>query len=310
MKPEKHPKNEVVGAAVSVITTALARPATYVGQLREAVSLATCVARYPLGFFEDGVHVGDPGADATRDTPVLLVHGYGHNRSAWYTLERHLRAALFTRLHTVNYNPLRHSVPTLAAHLRARVETVRAATGADRVHVIGHSLGGIILRWYVQELGGDEHVDVAVTMASPHEGTHAAWIGFGRTAVQLRPGSALVRRLRAAARPSSVRWVSVYSNLDMLVQPCTSAMLRVPALRATNVLAKDHGHMAMLLSPGVARTITAQLEAAEGVAGVGTLRSLPSAAEDAEDTSLGTPVTAPSMVPAVGGAVAPPMAGR
>ncbi|TML38276.1 MAG: hypothetical protein E6G27_15020 [Actinobacteria bacterium] len=68
--------------------------------------------------------------------------------------------------------------------------------------------------------------------------------------------------------------------------------------------------MAMLLSPGVARTITAQLEAAEGVAGVGTLRSLPPAAEDAEDTSLGTPVTAPSMVPAVGGAVAPPMAGR
>ena len=299
MKPEKHPKNEVVGAAVSVITTALARPATYVGQLREAVSLATCVARYPLGFFEDGVHVVEPGADAARDTPVLLVHGYGHNRSAWYTLERHLRAALFTRLHTVNYNPLRHSVPTLAAHLRARVETVRAATGAERVHVIGHSLGGIILRWYVQELGGDEHVGVAVTMATPHEGTHAAWIGFGRTAVQLRPGSALMDRLARGARPSKMRWVAVYSNLDLLVQPCSSAMLRAPALRATNVLARDHGHMSMLLSSFVARTVTAQLEAAEGAPGMGTLRSLPQAGEDA------VPAAAQAAFPPM----APPMAG-
>lgn len=294
---------------MSVITTALGRPATYVGQLREAVSLATCVARYPLGFFEDDIDAGQPGDDATHDTPVLLVHGYGHNRSAWYTLERHLRHAGFTRVYSVNYNPLRHSVAALAAQLRARVELIRAATGTQHVHVIGHSLGGIILRWYVQELGGDERVGVGVTMASPHEGTHAAWIGFGRTAVQMRPGSALMRRLLAGARPSRVRWVAVYSNLDLLVQPCSSAMLRVPGLRATNVLAKDHGHMSMLLSHRVARTITAQLEAAEGVAGVGTLLSLPSAAEDAALETLDTPASAPPMVPAMGGAVASPMAG-
>ena len=118
-----------------------------------------------------------------------------------------------------------------------------------------------------------------------------------------------MRRLLAGARPSRVRWVAVYSNLDLLVQPCSSAMLRVPGLRATNVLAKDHGHMSMLLSHRVARTITAQLEAAEGVAGVGTLLSLPSAAEDAALETLDTPASAPPMVPAMGGAVASPMAG-
>jgi len=295
-----------VEAVVSALTTALGRPTTYSGQLREVASLAACVARYPLGIFEDA-QVDDPSSVGTHDTPVLLVHGYGHNRSAWYVLERHLRAAGFGRVYTVNYNPLRHSVSTLAALLRDRVEVVRAATGAERVHVIGHSLGGIILRLYVQELGGDERVGVAVTMATPHEGTHAAWIGFGRTAVQMRPGSALMRRLERGARPTSVRWVAVYSNLDLLVQPCSSAMLLAPGLRATNLLAKDHGHMSMLLSPRVARTITAKLEAAERVPGIGSLRSLIPASEDAAPHASSA---APPMAPAVGGAVAPPMAGR
>ena len=87
----RHQGSEVVEAVVSALTTALGRPTTYSGQLREVASLAACVARYPLGIFEDA-QVDDPSSVGTHDTPVLLVHGYGHNRSAWYMLERHLRA--------------------------------------------------------------------------------------------------------------------------------------------------------------------------------------------------------------------------
>jgi pimeloyl-ACP methyl ester carboxylesterase len=135
------------------------------------------------------------------------------------------------------------------------------------VHLVGHSLGGIIARWYVQERGGDAAVDTAITVASPHQGTLAALLPFGRTAQQLRPGSWVLRRLAQTAQPSAVRWFAYYSNIDVLVQPGRSAMITAPALGATNLLVKDHGHLSILLSPRLARSIVCQLEAAEGTAG-------------------------------------------
>jgi pimeloyl-ACP methyl ester carboxylesterase len=131
------------------------------------------------------------------------------------------------------------------------------------VHLVGHSLGGVVSRWFVQELGGAEVVDTVVTVASPHHGTLAALTAapFGRTAKQLLPGSEVVTRLNAKPLPKGVRWIAFYSNLDLLVQPGSSGKLD----GAVNVLVKDHGHLSILLSVKVARSISAQLEAAEGV---------------------------------------------
>jgi triacylglycerol lipase len=249
--------------AVGAISTALKRPETYVGHVREAVNLLKAAASYPRGIFEAAVTTAPRSGDQCHDTPVILVHGYGHNRSAWLVLARHLHQAGFTSVHTVNYNPLVHDVPELAAHLKERIDLIRTVTGSDKVHVVGHSLGGVILRWYVQELGGASAVDTAVSVASPHHGTVAAIAGaaFGRTAKQLLPGSEIVSRLGPSVTGSPVRWVAYYSNLDLIVQPSPNAQLH----GATNVLVKDHGHLSMLLAPQVARSITAQLEASEGV---------------------------------------------
>lgn len=245
--------------ALSAVSTALLRPGTYTGSWREAVSTARCVINYPRGLLDAALTTGPPSGQPHLDTPVLLAHGYGHNRSGWFFVDRALRQAGFTSVHSFNYNPLRHDVPEIAGQLADRVELIRAVTGAERVHVVGHSLGGIVLRWYVQELGGDATVGTAITVASPHRGTYAAHAWFGRTARELQPGSWVVRRLAEGARPSPVRWVAFYSNLDGLVLPASSAKLTEPALAATNVLVKDTGHLAVLLAPGVASAITEHL---------------------------------------------------
>src|SRR5688572_1279705 len=181
---------------VGILTTALRRPQTYVGVAREAASAARCVALYPAGLAEAALRTGTPRGDRTHDTPVLLVHGYGHNRSGWFLLDRTLRAAGFTSVHTMNYVAFgREGVRELAGRLADRVEEVRRLTGADKVHVVGHSMGGVLLRYFVQELGGHRLVDTAVTIASPHEGTFAAMAGVGTAARDLRPGSKVMRRL-------------------------------------------------------------------------------------------------------------------
>jgi triacylglycerol esterase/lipase EstA (alpha/beta hydrolase family) len=251
---------------VGALSTALKRPETYMGHFREALNLARAAVSYPKGIFESTITTGRPRRDGQHDTPVVLVHGYGHNRSAWLVLDRHLRKAGFTSVHTVNYNPLAHDIPELAARLKERIDLIRSVTGSPKVHVVGHSLGGVILRWYVQELGGAEAIDTAISVASPHHGTYAALAGaaFGRTAKQLLPGSDVMQRLTPAVAGGPVRWVAYYSNIDLLIQPSPSAKLD----GATNVLVKDHGHLSMLLSPLVARSITNQLEAAEGTGAV------------------------------------------
>lgn len=234
------------------------------GAAREALSIAACITRYPFGLFDAALSTGRACGDPVHDTPVVLVHGLGHNRSGWFALDRRLRRAGFTSVHTHNYVPVATSVPRLAKGLAEKIAAVRELTGADRVHVVGHSLGGILLRWYVQELGGDATVDTAVTIASPHRGSVLARFAVGRLAADLRPGSAVLRRLERGATPSPVRWIAYWSNLDEFVQPASSAKLVEPGLRATNLFVRHHGHMTAMLSPLVTRSIVSQLEASEG----------------------------------------------
>lgn len=247
---------------VGVVGKALRRPGTYLGHAREAFDIARAVVHYPAGILDAAIRCGDGTGDECHDTPVVLVHGYGHNRSGWFVVEQALRKAGFHRITTLNYNPLRHDVPEIAARLKDHVDLVRSVTGSERVHVIGHSLGGIVLRWYVQELGGDACVGTAATIATPHEGTVSARLiaPLGHAAKQLLPGSAVIRRLDEGAALSPVRWVAYYSNIDLLVQPSRSARLDHPALDAANVLVKDHGHLSILLSRHMATSLIEQLE--------------------------------------------------
>lgn len=252
-------------SGVGAVGKALRRPGTYLGHAREAFDLARAVAHYPAGVLDGAIRCGTTTGDRCHDTPVVLVHGYGHNRSGWFVLERALRRAGFHRITSLNYNPLRHDVPEIAERLKAHVELVRTVSGCERVHVVGHSLGGLVLRWYVQELGGDQAVDTAVTVATPHHGTVAALLGkpLGGAARQLLPGSPVIERLQRGARSTTVRWVSYYSNIDLLVQPSRSAVLE----GADNILVKDHGHLSILLSRRMAASVVEHFERAAGAAG-------------------------------------------
>jgi triacylglycerol esterase/lipase EstA (alpha/beta hydrolase family) len=223
--------------------------------LQEVASTAQAVARYPFGLAEATLTTGRPSGGQGQDTPVLLVHGYAHNESGWWAFDRALRRAGHTSIHRMNYLPLGSGVPALAERLERRVEQIRSLTGAPRVHVVGHSLGGILLRWYAQELGGSARLATAITLATPHDGTQAAWLWPERTARQLRPGSSLLRRLAAGARPTDVRWVAVWSDADPLVWPHESARLA----GAKNIGVRGIGHMSFLMSPRVIRLVTAEL---------------------------------------------------
>lgn len=250
----------------------LARPTAVVGVAREVALGAFQLAAYPLGMVPrrhppgPRVHaapatartarVADP---ATAGMPVVLVHGYVHNRSAFLVMSRALKRAGFRWVHGLAYNPLVDDVPASAAMLATEVERVLAASGASACQIVGHSMGGIVARYYVQELGGEDTTDTVVTLGSPHRGTFTAYLGPGRAAAQLRPGSPFLRRLEETARPSAVRWISYYSDMDLTIVPAANAKLAHPALQATNVRLCDTGHLSLLLSGRVLRSLVEHL---------------------------------------------------
>ena len=266
---------------IGAVARAAIRPETYPGHAREAVSLAVTATMWPFGLVDRGIaelrrHLGDDDHDSDR-SPVLLIHGFAANKSNWLFLTRDLRDAGFRRVDALNYNPLTLDIPALADACARRARGLLEATGAERVHLVGHSLGGIVARYAVQLAGLHDVAASCVTVASPHGGVGhlPCRIAPVRSVRQLTPGSAVLARLAASSRPLPTRFVAYYSNLDLLV-PGQRARIVEPALRATNVLVKDEGHLSILLSRRLSSSLLHELAAVDGVGSA--LSSLPPAA--------------------------------
>ena len=252
-----------------VALRSLLRPGPYLGTLRELALTAVHAAAYPSGMLRDADRrsrrlLADPEGPSVLDpsvaeVPIVLVHGWIHNRSAFLGMARALRRAGFRHIHAFDHNPLVYDIPEVAGMLAAEVERVRSITGAERVMVVGHSMGGLVARYYVQRLGGDAAVDTVITLGTPHRGTYAAHLAPGAAGPQMRPGSPILRVLEESARPTAVRWIAVYSDLDLLILPAVSAKLVHPALRAHNVKVPDLGHLSLLMSGEVLRVVVDHL---------------------------------------------------
>jgi pimeloyl-ACP methyl ester carboxylesterase len=258
---------------------------------KELAWLAAHVAMYPAGVIaerqamHDYRHRIDCLPSVTRGlilediaasgTPIVLVHGIADNRSAFAVLRRTLRRRGYGRITTVNYSPLTSDVRQAAEYLAEHVERVCAQTGYDEVFIVGHSLGGIIARYYIQRLGGDERVNTAITLGSPHAGTQTARLLPLKVTRQLRPGSELMRELALPAN-CRTRFVAIYSDRDEIVVPNRSAKLEHPDLQVTRIRVHGVGHLSLLVDREVVHTvadalterITADLAVERGPQGV------------------------------------------
>src|SRR5574340_261596 len=93
-----------------------------------------------------------PPAPAER--PVLLVHGVLVNDGVWFYFRRYLARHGIRPIYTVNYGPPLADIEHFAEQLGAKIEAICAATGAPRVVLIGHSMGGLVARAYLRRFGG------------------------------------------------------------------------------------------------------------------------------------------------------------
>jgi triacylglycerol lipase len=254
---------------------ALLSPSGLLGAALEVAWTTAHLAMYPLGLVEEkareevgrftladlppiqrGLVVGDVEA---AGTPILLVHGLVDNRSIFALLRRQLRRRGFGRVLALNYSPLSDDVRSVARRLAELVESVCADTGYERIHVIGHSMGGIVARYYVQRMGGDERVHTLVTLGTPHRGTRVASVLPHPLVRQLRPDSEVIADLAGPAPGCRTRVIAVWSDLDQLMLPKDTAALEHPDLHVRNVLVRGVGHMSLPVDGRVVHEISTAL---------------------------------------------------
>lgn len=261
-------------AAPRGVLRALCSPATVTGGLTELAWVGAHVLMYPLGTRTEELRPDPrkrpgeqpPGVRAlfaadplASRTPVLLVHGLIDNRSIFAVMRRALRRRGFTSVCSWNYSPLLGDIARGARDLGEHIDRLRERTGHERVHVVGHSLGGLMARYHLQRQGGDERVESLVTLGTPHQGSLLAHVVPTPLIRQLRPGSHVFQELAEPAPGLRTPVTAIYSDLDQMVLPTTSGRCEHPDLDARNILVRGVGHMSLPIHRGVVDEVAATL---------------------------------------------------
>ncbi|CAL9567902.1 lipase family alpha/beta hydrolase [Streptomyces sp. enrichment culture] len=205
-----------------------------------------------------------PRLPAPGHPPVVLLHGFIDNRSVFLFLRRSLAQHGRHQVESLNYSPLTCDIRIAAELLGRHIEEICERTGSERVDVVGHSLGGLIGRYYVQRLGGDLRVRTLVTLGTPHSGTRVIPLANAHPIVrQMRPGSAVLDELALPAAGCRTQFVSFWSDLDQVMDPLETACLDHADLVVQNVRVSGVGHLALPVHPAVATGIRQALDAVE-----------------------------------------------
>jgi len=195
-----------------------------------------------------------PGAVESADSVVVLVHGMFATAGVFRPLRDRLEdegfvTASFT--HAPGFG-----VAALTEKLSDFLDSLPRSIDID---LVGHSLGGVVARYYVQEYPRDQRIRQTVSLGGPFQGTRRARWMPGPAGRDLLPGSRLLGQLQrgAAASQAEIPHLSIVAGRD--------AMITEPAvLNGSDVMfAPDCGHNGLLFDPDVTERLLEQLRNAK-----------------------------------------------
>ncbi len=166
------------------------------------------------------VNIRNPALER-GEIPVLLLHGLFDNQASWFWFKRQLKQQGFKNVVTLNLSSW-HSEEVLTELLAKRVDELRHQLGVNKVHLVGHSMGGLIARNYIQLRGGQDKVERLVCLGAPHHGSKLAAFSLAPLGKLVIPNSDFIQRLNTAPIPEEVRLTNIYTRKDNMVLPNTN----------------------------------------------------------------------------------------
>ncbi|QNP65866.1 esterase/lipase family protein [Streptomyces genisteinicus] len=161
-------------------------------------------------------------------TPVVFVHGYTGSASNWTTARSVFQSNGWSssNLFAYEYNSYGNNI-TNAQGLASFVSNVKSRTGASKVAIVNHSMGGLVSQYYLKVLGGHANVSHLASIAGANHGTTAAGACLiYATCQQMYPGSAFITQISSGDEtPGSTEYGTWYSPCDGVILPYTSTRL-------------------------------------------------------------------------------------
>jgi triacylglycerol lipase len=219
------------------------RPDFVEAAAREARAFARLATLLPL----DLGQVLPNGARGGDDV-VVLVHGALATAGAWRPLRERLatervHSASFTFGPSAGVVAISNGIAGIVNRLPPQV----------RICLVGHSLGGLAVRWFVQEAGGDSRVVGTVTVAAPFGGARGASLLPGQAGRDMCRGSQVLERLFASASRGALPHLSIFGDADTAVSEHTVYPV------GDRLVIRGAGHNALLFHDDVAGSILARL---------------------------------------------------
>jgi triacylglycerol esterase/lipase EstA (alpha/beta hydrolase family) len=175
------------------------------------------------------------GAGATpvqaANPPVLVVAGFTESTQQLQNILGRLKndgfQAFGMALPSTNGIAGCGDIGQSAQAVASQAKQILSQTGASQLDVIGHSEGGLALRYYVKNLGGTSQVLDYVSLGTPQHGTTAASSGFFSNCVavqQMTPNSTFLNTLNSPTDvPAPVTYTAIGTTQDTIVTPAPQA---------------------------------------------------------------------------------------
>lgn len=207
-------------------------------------------------------------ATVSSQNPILFVHGWIGTASVWNTMKDRFfndgwpleRLKAYTFSVSWEFSSKRNILN--AERIKNWVNDILNKTGAEKVDIVAHSMGGLSSRYYIKLLGGLNKVDDFVCMGSPQHGTYGGTGVFQSNSTLLHilnegdetPGGILNdtvgfrvdpiggRIYNSTHIPGNINYTSIYSTDDGIVFPFFSSILDGP----NNIEIEEVEHMVML----------------------------------------------------------------
>lgn len=150
------------------------------GRLRSPPATLALLALVATGLASTAAELPRPRSGAPY--PIVLVHGFMVSAQVgpidyWWRIPEALRAA-GERVYVSSQEPLRPPLER-ARQLAETVDRALQFSGAAKVNLVGHSMGGLDSRALVSGLGYGDRVASITTIATPHRGSPIADIVLG-----------------------------------------------------------------------------------------------------------------------------------
>ena len=231
----------------------------------------------PLFFININRVIDVTSSTGSSQHPILFVHGYTGEAWNWNNMKSRFAndgwssQLLYAYTFDDNNNLTADGNIQNAKQISNWVDDIFNATGAEKVDLVSHSMGGLSSRYYIKFLDGLNKVDDYVSLGSPHHGLLGGIEVFMSTAAFLynlnngdeTPGGILDDTIGLRVDPiggaayngihtsGNIRYTSIYSNGDTIVSPIRTSRL----VGANNIEVNGISHTTLLFHEDVYKLV-------------------------------------------------------